>query len=111
MIQARMGKHCGAYTLVMVGHSGQAPRGEDLVCAAATIAAYQAAQVARDMYAAGKLHDKPRTRLTDGNARITVRPIMEADGETAHAFYVIGTALRLLAHNYPDFISFDDTGM
>lgn len=87
--------------LRMRGHAGHAPEGQDVVCAAASILAYTAAQIASDMFADGKLRRKPCIRLERGDAVVSLRPTEAYYDEALYALYVTQVGYYLLAKNYP----------
>lgn len=86
------------------GHAGSAEAGHDLVCAAASILTYTLAQIALILDADKKLRREPKTKLTDGETVITVRPKREYYDEALYAFYNCEVGMTLLAQNYPDFV-------
>lgn len=92
----------GTLVLVLEGHAGSAPEGEDLICAAASILAYTAAQEVREMEKAGKLRKRPRVELAKGLCRVTCTPRTEAQSEALHTYKVVQTGLRLLAESFPE---------
>lgn len=83
------------------GHAGSAPRGEDLVCAAATMLAYTAAQAVQFLYEQGKLKKPPRIVLEDGAATVVATPLPETEAETMMVFWVAQAGAHVLARNYP----------
>lgn len=87
--------------LRMRGHAGHAPEGQDVVCAAASILAYTAAQLASDMFADGKLRRKPCLCLERGKAVVSLRPTEAFYDEALYALYVTQVGYYLLAKNYP----------
>ena len=92
--------------LHMTGHAGQAEAGHDVVCAAATILCYTVAQTALDLYEQGKLRKKPRTDVSKGDATVTLCPRQDAAGEAAVALRTVATGFALLAHHYPEYVTF-----
>ena len=99
MIRATFGDMGGALWLDMYGHAMTAPRGEDLVCAAATTLAYTAAQLAMDMDAEYGLRGQPVVELMPGKATIRIQPV---EMETARAQWgVIRRGMEMLSGNYP----------
>lgn len=86
------------------GHADAAPRGEDTVCAAASILAYTVAQEITDLRTEGKLRRKPTVRLGPGSAVLTCKPTKGAYAEALHTFKVAQTGYRLLAANFPDHV-------
>lgn len=90
--------------LRMEGHAGQAADGKDIICAAASILAYTAAQTVSYMFSDGKLRRKPCIRLAKGNVLISVRPRQEYYEEALYALFVTQVGYSLLAKNYPQFL-------
>ena len=87
------------------GHAGSAPKGEDLVCASASILAYTAAQIARESFDLGDLSCKPHIRLDDGSATVMLRcKSRSAYKRAKSAFYALKTGYNLLAQNYPQYV-------
>lgn len=111
MIKAKAENNNGEIRLTIKGHANAAPKGADLICAAATVSAYQLAQVAREMFERGALNGKPTVQIREGKAKVRLTPMPDAADEAMHTMYVVCTGLRLLAANYPDNITFDDTGL
>lgn len=93
-----------ALSFRLQGHAGQAPHGQDLVCAAASILAYTAAQVISDMYADSKLSLRPCIRLNRGDALVVVRPKEEFYDEALYALYLVQRGYYLLERNYPQYV-------
>lgn len=87
--------------MVLKGHAASAPKGEDLVCAAATMLSYTAAQAVQFLYEEGKLKKKPRISIADGEAVIIATPTEEGYVEALHTFFVVQCGAHVLAHNYP----------
>lgn len=88
--------------LTLTGHAESANKGEDTVCAAASILAYTVAQEVKEMQEKGKLKKKPNIRLDEGDATITCKPVKNAYLEALHIFKVAQTGYRLLAANFQD---------
>jgi uncharacterized protein YsxB (DUF464 family) len=91
----------GSIHMTLKGHAGTAPKGEDLVCSAATMMAYTVAQAVQFMYESDKLKLKPKIHFGDGEATIIATPTEEAYAEVLHAFWVVQCGVHVLAHNYP----------
>ena len=83
MIQVTIGDRDGVLWLSMAGHAGAAPKGQDIVCAAATMLMYTAAQAALDMGSRGELQTSPSVKLDDGSAGVGLRPQKKSKGEGA----------------------------
>lgn len=90
--------------MTLKGHAGAAPKGEDLVCAAATMAAYTAAQAVQFMHEQGQLAKAPKIHITEGAATIIATPREEFYAEALHTFWVCQCGIHVLARNYPQHI-------
>lgn len=91
--------------LTMNGHAGYAERGQDIVCSAASILAYTAAQIVLWMHDEGKLKKKPNIHMEPGNIQIVCKPKEDAFPEALHTYSVLQVGCRLLAQTYPEFVS------
>ena len=91
----------GSIHMTLKGHAEAAPKGEDLICASATMLAYTVAQAVQFLHEQGKLKNKPKIRITDGEATIIATPTEEAYAETLHAYWVAQCGIHVLQHNYP----------
>ena len=94
----------------LTGHAGQAKKGEDIVCASASILAYTVAQAIQFMYEQGELQKKPRIKLTEGDSVIVAKPKPESYAEALHTFFVAQVGYHLLAHNYPQYVALSSFG-
>ena len=102
MITAKFYKKTnGSIHMTLRGHAGTAPKGEDLVCASATMLAYTAGQAIQFMFECGKLMKKPEIRIRDGEAVVIATPTEDAYAEVLHTFWVVQCGIHVLAHNYP----------
>lgn len=93
--------------MTLTGHAGAAPRGKDLVCAAASMLAGTIAQTVLQLHREGTLKTVPKVLLTPGNAHIEVFENCKA-AETA--FFTIRTGCSLLAGKYPKYIRLEMEG-
>ena len=91
----------GSIHMTLKGHSESAPKGEDLICSAATMLAYTVGQAVQFMYEQDKLKKKPKIQIKDGEATIIATPTDDAYAETLHTFWVAQCGAHVLAHNYP----------
>ncbi len=91
----------GSIHMVIKGHAETAPKGEDLICASATMLAYTVAQAVQFMYEQGKLKVKPKISLAEGDATIIATPKKDGYAEALHTFWVAQCGIHVLAHNYP----------
>ena len=92
----------GSIHMTLKGHAGAAPKGEDLICSAATMLAYTVGQAVQFMYTSDKLKKKPKIHITDGEATIIATPTEEAYAEALLAFWVAQCGAHVLARNYPE---------
>lgn len=102
MIQVTIGDRDGVLWLSMAGHAGAAPKGQDIVCAAATMLMYTAAQAALDMGSRGELQTSPSVKLDDGSAGVAFRPKEEAMEKGRLVLDVIRRGLEVLGKRYPE---------
>ena len=92
----------GSIHMTIKGHADSAPKGEDLICASATMLAYTVAQAVQFMNESGKLKKKPKIRFKDGEATVIATPTEDAYAEVLHTFWVAQCGVHVLAHNYPN---------
>lgn len=85
----------------VTGHAGAGPAGHDLVCAAASILAFTAAQDAADMHRDGRMREEPKIKLRHGCTTIRVKPKDDAYAELLHTFFVVQKGFVVLAANNP----------
>ena len=103
-------KEYGTITLKLSGHAGQAEKGSDIVCAAASILAYTVAQSLQFMYEEGGLKKKPHLKLTEGDTVIVAKPKDDTYAEALHIFFVAQVGYHLLTHNYPQYVTLSSFG-
>ena len=97
----------GSIHMTIKGHAEAAPKGEDLICASATMLAYTVAQAVQFMYESEKLLKKPKIHIKDGEAIIIATPKEDAYAETLHTFWVAQCGVHVLAHNYPSHVKLE----
>lgn len=109
MITARFyqKKDAGSIHMTLKGHSNAAPKGEDLICCAATTLAYTVAQVVEFLYEQGRLKKKPKIKIRDGEAVVIATPTEDYYPETLHAFWVAQCGIHVLQHNYPQYVTLE----
>ena len=91
----------GTVCMQMQGHAKTAPKGEDLVCAAATTLAYTLAQAVQFLYEQGRLEEKPKIQIEDGYAFVSASPNGDSLAETRMVVWVSQVGAYVLEHNYP----------
>ena len=94
----------GTLVFTCEGHAGQAEKGQDIVCASASMLAYTLAQNIIFSQDKGKFKGNPRVMLKDGDAHISCRPKKDELAEIMHTFFVVQVGYSLLAHNYPQYV-------
>ena len=89
------------------GHADAAPKGEDLVCCAATTIAYTVAQAVQFIHEQNGLIKKPKIRLREGSATIIATPTEEMYAQVLNVFWVGQCGCHVLARNYPKHVSLE----
>ena len=92
----------GSIHMKVKGHARTAPKGADLVCASATMLVYTVAQAMMFYYEQGYLEKKPKIKLREGKASISVTPKQEYYAEALHTFWTAQCGAHVLSKNYPD---------
>lgn len=110
MIRAVFSRKAGELSLELSGHSGQAPAGQDLVCAAVSslscgLMDYVNQKASGEASAGEKKRQDgraPELRLRPGYAFIRAFPEGESAQELTGAFELAERFMALLAENYPE---------
>ncbi len=87
--------------LVISGHAGYAPHGCDIVCAAATILSYTAAECVKNAAAQGRLKEEPFISLNPGHIEIRCSPKYAYSSEIHAVFAALRGGFQMLGENYP----------
>ncbi len=95
-----------AFCLSVYGHARSAPKGEDLVCCAASTLIYTAAQNAMRLYEQGALQQFPDAVLVSGNGQVSVKATAESKKQVEQMFRTIAVGFDMLARQYPDYVKF-----
>ncbi len=103
-------KESGSITMRLSGHAGQAEKGQDIVCAAASMLAYTVAQTLQFQYEDDGLKKKPHIKLEPGDSFIVAKPKPERYEEALHTFFVAQVGYSLLAKNYPQYVALSSFG-
>ena len=105
MIRAAFEKEDFEYiSLLVEGHAGQAEKGQDIVCSAASILAYTVGQTLTQMHKQGWLKKRPHINLREGKGLITCVPKREYFDECLMVFFVAEVGYSLLRNNYPQYV-------
>lgn len=102
----------GLIAMKVTGHAQTAAKGQDLVCASASILALTLAQAVGFANQEGKLQREPRMKIAEGKTIVIAKPTPEAMGEIIHAFYMAQVGFSILATVYKDNVqltSFDES--
>lgn len=92
--------------LTMIGHAGAAEPGHDLVCASASMLAYTLAINVANMADQGQVR-QPITELSDGDSEISCNPKCNIKNTVTLVFDTVCAGFELLAHQYPENISYE----
>ena len=90
--------------LAVKGHAGKGPKGEDIVCAAATMLAYTLAQNVTKFRLG--LKGRPKIQMKEGDIIVRCRPKDRHRNQLRLVFETIGEGYKLLAYNYPDAVEY-----
>lgn len=91
------------------GHAMSAEKGQDLVCASASILLYTLASFVENMKEARQTYN-PKVDLKEGDALICCQPPNRYKGAVTLVFDSICGGFELLARDYPDNISYEVRG-
>ena len=97
-------KELGIVSMLIEGHSGQAEKGNDLICAASSMLAYTVAQYVDYVDKADGLTEKPFIEIEDGYMSIVTKPTEKYIAEVLNAFFVAEVGYSLLAQDYPQYV-------
>lgn len=92
--------------LTITGHANSAEPGHDLVCASTSILAYTLAANVANMADAGQVR-QPIIKLGEGDTEISCNPRHNLKSTVTLVFDTICTGFALLAHDYPEYISYE----
>jgi uncharacterized protein YsxB (DUF464 family) len=95
--------------VTMEGHAQSAEIGQDLVCASASVLMYTLASFVENMKKARQAYS-PTVVLKEGDALISCSPPNRYKGAVTLVFDSICAGFELLAHDYPDNISYEIRG-
>jgi uncharacterized protein YsxB (DUF464 family) len=108
MIKVQAGGRDGRFSLYVDGHAGAAPKGQDLVCAAASMLAQTALQEAVNY--AVQYDDNEfcilNAEMGDGMLRLETEAVGTAAQDWRAAMNLIATGFEMLTNSHPDHINF-----
>ena len=92
--------------LTVCGHAGSAEKGHDLVCASASMLAYTLAANVANMADNGQVRE-PIMEMEEGNTVVSCKPRSNLKASVTLVFDSICVGFDLLAHEYPEYISYE----
>lgn len=98
-------KEQGMVSMHIEGHSGQAEKGNDLICCGASMLAYTLAHYVRYIEKVDGLTEKPIIEIEDGYMHVEVKATEKYIAEVLNAFFVAEVGFTLLAQNYPQYVN------
>ena len=102
MLTVEFGQEKGILCLSGEGHAGKAPKGQDLVCAAASILAYTVDYGLRQMQKEGKLDGEYFSCVAPGDVMFICKPKPEHLTEARHMFGTVLYGYYALQESYPE---------
>ena len=91
--------------LTVEGHAKSGEPGHDLVCASASMLAYTLSANIANMADHGQVR-VPILKLNPGNAEVSCNPVRRYRSTVTLVFDAVCTGFELLAHSYPENISY-----
>lgn len=112
MIKVRFGFSSDGKSIILTlqGHAGYAEKGTDIICSAATILAYTAAQCVKTMHDKGQLKKKPTINLSEGDISIVCKPTKDSFAEAMHIYFVVQMGYLLMANTFGKYITVKQFG-
>lgn len=95
--------------LTVEGHAASGPKGEDLVCSAATILVHTLEANVQYMERAGIVVEM-EADVREGHAQIGCKASRGYAHTVASAFQTVCVGFEILADKFPEYISFDILG-
>ena len=92
--------------LTVTGHANSAEPGHDLVCASASMLAYTLAANVANMADNGQVR-QPIIKNNPGDTEISCNPRHNLKASVTLVFDSVCVGFELLAHDYPDFVSYE----
>ena len=94
----------GGYIITVEGHANTAPKGADVVCAAASALTVALVEASRRMLSEGRAK-VCRVALGDGYTEVELAPESGEEERAAGIVNTITDAFVWLEYNYPDFVA------
>lgn len=99
----------GSVHMRMEGHAGAGVKGEDLVCAGASMLACTLGAAVERMYEQSMLRRCPRVELAEGCAEIIAVPKPRLFQEVLMVFWTIQSGIAALAGSFPGNVTLEET--
>lgn len=91
--------------LKVKGHANTAPKGQDLICASASMLVYTVAQAMTFMHDQGYLEEKPKIKMREGKASVVAIPKEAYRAEVLYTYWTAQCGAHVLAKNYPEYVT------
>ena len=91
----------GSLHMVLSGHAGAGPKGQDLVCAGVSALACTLGKAVERLYEQGMLRRVPKVELYAGGAEIIAVPKPTFSREGAMVFWTVQNGIAELAEGFP----------
>ena len=97
----------GKIEVTVKGHANAAEKGEDLICAGASVLSLTLLQVFRTMENMKFFNTKIRANVKEGYTKLVCSPKTEYYDTVLNSVVTIKTGFDVLCTMYPDFIEFE----
>lgn len=99
----------GSLHMVLCGHAGAGPKGQDLVCAGVSALACTLGRAVERLYEQGMLRRVPRVELYEGGAEVIAVPKRRFCREGAMVFWTVQNGIAELAQSFPENVGLTET--
>ena len=99
----------GSLHMLLSGHAGAGPKGQDLVCAASSALACTLGRAVERLYEQGMLRRVPKVELYEGGAEIIAVPKERFFREGAMVFWTVQNGIAELAEGFPGNVRLTET--
>ena len=91
----------GSLHMVLSGHAGAGPKGQDLVCAGVSALACTLGKAVERLYEQGMLRRVPKVELYEGGAEVIALPKEPFTREVLMVFWTVQNGIAELAEGFP----------
>lgn len=92
------------------GHANYGEYGADIVCASVSILAFTLAEAAKQLHSSGYLSHPPYIEVSDGRIKVECSLSPEHSERVQIVYDTIKSGYQLLAYNYPENVTLDESG-